>query len=106
MCAISKKALPLNSKPNDMNTIHAVVEIPLENVRSLKYEENIERLGEHENTCLICGKRVKDNMKSKQVHLLTNGNIVSYMGDDIEGSQGFFSVGNDCAKKLVIAFAQ
>lgn len=86
------------------NTIHAVVEIPLSDVRSPKYDENIERYGEYENTCLICGKRVKDSMTSKQVHLLTNGNIVSYMGDDIEGSQGFFSVGNDCAKKLVIKF--
>jgi hypothetical protein len=39
------------------------------------------------------------------VHLLTSGNIVSYSGDDIEDSQGFFPIGNDCAKKLVIQFA-
>jgi hypothetical protein len=36
---------------------------------------------------------------------LNNGNIVSYFGDDIEGSQGAFPVGSECAKKLVIQFA-
>jgi len=39
------------------------------------------------------------------VHYLTNGNIVSYGGDDIENSQGMFAVGSECAKKLVIDFA-
>lgn len=87
-------------------SLHRIIEIPLEEVRSADYEKNLHNAGgEDTNTCLICGKRVKDINKSKNVHLLTNGNIVSYDGDDIEGSQGFFSVGNDCAKKLVINFA-
>lgn len=88
-----------------MNTIQRIIEIPLEEVRSEKYESNIEVYGDHENTCFICGKRIKNADNAKQVHYLNNGNLVSYSGDDIEGSQGFFPIGNDCAKKLVVQFA-
>ena len=84
-------------------TIQRIIEIPLHEVQSPNYENNLERFGDHSDTCLICGKRTKGNTKS--VHLLTNGNIVSYSGDDIEESQGFFPVGSDCAKKLTIKFA-
>jgi len=89
---------------NTNQTIQRIIEIPLEDVRSSKYDANIENFGDDENTCLICGMRIKDLNKSKFVHLLTNGNIVSYGSDDIEGSQGFFPIGNDCAKKLTISF--
>jgi len=84
------------------NSIQRIIEIPLEEVRSDKYNANIDRLGEHSDTCFICGKRT--NGKQKNVHYLENGNIVSYGGDDIVGSQGFFPVGKDCAKKLIINF--
>jgi hypothetical protein len=83
-------------------TIQRIIEIPLEEVQSPNYEKNLERFGDHSDTCLICGKRT--NGKSKYIHLLTNGNIVSYGGDDIEESQGFFPIGSDCAKKLTIQF--
>lgn len=86
-------------------SIQRVIEIPLTEVRSANYEATIEALGEHSNTCLICGKRIKDEAKAKMVHLLTSGNIVSWPTDDIEESQGFFPVGYDCAKKLVINFS-
>jgi len=86
-----------------MKTIQRIIEIPLEEVRSEQYDNNIENFGEHSDTCFICGKRT--NGDTKMVHYLTNGNIVSYYGDDIEGSQGAFPVGKDCAKKLVIQFA-
>jgi len=85
-------------------TIQRIIEIPLEEVRSDKYNDNVERLGDHSDTCFICGKRIKDLSKAKNVHYLTNGSIVSYSGEDIEGSQGAFPVGSDCAKKLVINF--
>jgi hypothetical protein len=85
-------------------SIRAFVEIPIENVKSKMYQQNIELYGEHSNSCLICGKPIKES-NPKHVHLLTNGNIVSYDGDDIDNSQGFFPVGKSCAKKLVINFA-
>lgn len=56
------------------------------------------------NCCCICGKPIKGE-PAKMVHLLTNGNIVSWEGSDIENSQGFFPVGNECKKKLIITFA-
>ncbi len=84
-------------------TIQRVIEIPLDEVRAESYEATVERLGEHENTCFICGKRIKGK-SPKMVHYLNTGNIVSWGGDDIENSQGMFPVGNDCAKKLVIQF--
>lgn len=88
------------------NTIQLFVEISLDDVRSKNYDKNVDHAGgEHTDTCHICGKRIKDISKAKTVHQLTNGNIVSYGGDDVENSQGFFPVGNDCAKKLVINFA-
>lgn len=84
-------------------SIQRIIEIPVEEVRSEKYYETIERIGEHSDTCFLCGKRT--NVKNvKFVHYLENGNIVSYSDDDIEGSQGFFPVGSECQKKLVIQF--
>ena len=85
-------------------TIQRFIEIPLSEVRSEKYEANIDRYGDHSDTCFICGKRIKNNDNAKSVHYTTNDTIVSYMGDDLEESQGFFPVGNDCAKKLIISF--
>lgn len=86
------------------NTIQRIIEIPLSEVQSPNYEANIDRFGDDSNTCICCGKRIKTYPKCKFVHLLTSGNIVSFGGDDIEDSQGFFPIGNDCAKKLVIQF--
>lgn len=86
-----------------MSTIQRIIEIPLEEVRSEQYEDNIKRYGDHDNSCFICGKRITSG-KERMVHLLTNGNIVSYGSEDIENSQGFFPVGSDCAKKLTINF--
>jgi hypothetical protein len=84
--------------------IQKIVQIPLYEVRSDRYDETVERLGDHSDTCFICGKRIKPG-REKWVHYLTNGNLISYNGEDIEESQGFFPVGPDCAKKLVIKFA-
>jgi len=82
-------------------TIQRIIEIPIEDLQTKDARTNWGNYGQ--NQCCLCGKKVGKN--PKMVHLLTNGNIVSYAGDDIEGSQGFFPVGSECAKKLIIEFA-
>jgi hypothetical protein len=83
-------------------TLQRIIEIPLEEIQTKKGRQ---KSNAGNNTCIICGKEIKKGSKHKMVHLLTNGNIVSYSGDDIEHSQGFFTVGMECARKLVIEFA-
>jgi len=83
------------------NTIQRVIEIPL---HELQNEDAQNNWGDYnENQCCLCGKKVGKN--PKMVHYLTNGNIISWSGDDVANSQGFFPVGSECAKKLVIQFA-
>jgi len=83
------------------NTIQRIIEIP---ISELQTEDARNNWGDYQsNQCCLCGKKVGKN--SRMVHYLTNGNIVSYDGDDIENSQGFFAVGSECAKKLIINFA-
>ncbi len=81
-------------------TIQRIIEIPLQEVQAEKAKAMDVTLGV---CCIICGKRVKSR-NTKYVQLLTNGNIVS-TDQDIEGSQGFFPVGPECEKKLIIKFA-
>ena len=81
-------------------TIQRVIEIPITELQTEKARKTWQN---HSDRCCLCGKKVGKN--PKMVHYLTNGNIVSWSGEDIEGSQGFFPVGNECAKKLVIQFA-
>lgn len=83
-----------------MKTIQRIIEIP---ISELQTEEAAKNWGKHPDRCCLCGKKVGAN--PKMVHYLNNGNIVSYDGSDIVNSQGFFPVGNECAKKLVIQFA-
>lgn len=83
-----------------MRTIQRIIEIPLEEVQTDSGKANS---SQGNNPCLICGKEIKG--KFKYVHLLENGNIVSYAGGDITNSQGLFPVGLNCAKKLIIQFA-
>lgn len=85
-------------------TIQRVIEIDLDEVRSPKYRANEEREGCTSETCFICGKQIKNMDKAAWVHYTTNNTIVSYDGDDLDISQGFFPVGTDCKKKLHIAF--
>ena len=84
------------------NTIQRIIEIPL---FELQTEEAKNMDITTSNCCCICGKKIKEGIEYKMVHLLENGNIVSYDGNDIIGSQGFFPVGKECAKKLVIQFS-
>lgn len=83
-----------------MNLIQRIVEIPLYEIQTEK-AQNMDITISH--CCCICGKPIKEGALVKSVQLLTNGNIVS-TDQDYENSQGFFPVGNECAKKLVINF--
>ena len=85
-------------------SIQRIIEIPWDEVKSPNYEENLERYGDGSDSCFMCGKKIKNMDKARYVHYTTDGNIISYGGDDIENSQGLFPVGIDCAKKLVINF--
>lgn len=83
-----------------MNTIQRIIEIPIEELQNEDAKENWANY--QENQCCLCGKKVGKN--PKMVHYLNNGNIVSTL-EEIEGSQGMFAVGSECAKKLIIQFA-
>lgn len=84
-----------------MTSIQRIIEIPLIELQTEKAQNMDITIS---NCCCICGKKIKDGALSKQVQLLTNGNIVS-TDQDIENSQGFFPVGSECLKKLVIQFS-
>ena len=74
-------------------------EIYLEDVRSAKYDDNVERLGEHSDTCFLCGKRTAENY---YVHFTTDGSFTN--NPEHPDSQGLFPVGNECRKKLPADF--
>lgn len=84
-----------------MNSIQAIVEIP---IHDLQNEDARNNWGDYsDNQCCLCGKKVGKN--PKMVHYLTNGNITSAGEEQVDNSQGFFPVGSECAKKLIINFA-
>lgn len=85
------------------NTIHAYVEINLDDLRSDDFYKNERKYG-NDDTCIICGKPIKNLDTAKQVHLLENGCLVSTR-EDMQNSQGFHYVGSDCAKRLIVNFA-
>jgi hypothetical protein len=77
--------------------------IELDSVRSAKYDDNVERHGEHSHTCFICGK---PTAQRSFVHLTTSGFLIPAELDendlgqhDLE-SQGCFPIGSECAKKV------
>jgi hypothetical protein len=84
-----------------MTTMQRIIEIPLFEVQTEKARNMDITIS---NYCAVCGKKIKDGTKSKEVQLLTNGNIIS-TDQDVENTQGFFPVGAECLKKLVINFA-
>lgn len=84
-----------------MKTIQRIIEVPINELQTENAKNNWGNY--NTNQCCLCGKKVGKN--PKYVHYLTNGNIISYGGNDIQNSQGYFPVGNECAKKLVIQFA-
>jgi len=87
------------------NTInHNGIEvIKLNSIRSAKYDDNVERHGEHSNTCFICGKPTGSHWF---VHFTTRGFLIPADIDETElefrnlESQGCFPIGSECAKKV------
>lgn len=87
------------------NTInHNGIEvIELNSIRSAKYYDNLERLGEHSNTCFVCGKQTA---KNTFVHYTVEGFLIPADIDETElefrnlESQGCFPIGSECAKKV------
>lgn len=64
---------------------------------SPKKEQNEERYGIAENSCVCCGKRIKNVFLG--IHATTDWVAVDE-GDDtkVSNSQGWFPVGTECAK--------
>ena len=69
-------------------------------------EANDEKYGLHGNQCICCGKPMKDG-ETKMVHMNTNwmamhNSIKDEKDADVNGyeSQGYFPIGNSCAKKM------
>lgn len=83
-----------------MDSINLIVKFPLRDLQTEKAQNMDITITD---CCCICGKKLKNSANTKMVQLLTSGNIVS-TDQDIENSQGFFSVGSECLKKLVIKF--
>lgn len=50
--------------------------------------------------CCLCGKKLIEGNDYDNVHLFTDGNIVSTGDGENRESQGFFPVGNECKKRL------
>jgi len=74
----------------------------IELIETARKESNIDRYGDYLDTCICCGKRTK-NAKF-QIHMSDNWMVCNLptedgFPDDID-SQGFWIVGNDCAKKF------
>lgn len=83
-----------------IKTVHIEM-INLDDVQSIRYDENIELYGDHSDTCFLCGKRTSKNL---YVHYTTDGYLVNVSDDIISNSQGFFPIGSECAKKLPKSF--
>ena len=69
-------------------------------------ERNIDKFGERTEMCECCGKQMNDN-EFFQVHMNTgwmamDNSIKSESDAEKHGfqSQGFFRIGNSCAKKM------
>jgi hypothetical protein len=99
-----KLAKPNNNKMKVKPTQHNGVNvIELDSVRSAKYDDNVERYGDHSHTCFICGK---STAQRTFVHLTTIGFLIPAELDDVDleffdlESQGCFPIGSECAKKV------
>ncbi|NCB02957.1 MAG: hypothetical protein EOM67_12425 [Spirochaetia bacterium] len=68
----------------------------LDTLRSLQYEANIERLGDHSNTCICCGKRTAEK---HFIQMTTSGDLIDST-TEVDDSQGFFPIGPECLKKF------
>ena len=72
-------------------------QMSLENLRTSRYEANIERLGEHSNTCIACGQRTAEKAF---IQMTTFGMLVDETTEEVEESQGLFPIGPECLKRF------
>jgi hypothetical protein len=88
--------------------------IPTEKFESKRKERNLELYGYHSDSCEICGKPQNDNKANqKYLHMTNGGNYINVQSTEADGitikgheheSQGFFPIGNTCAKKFPKSF--
>lgn len=69
----------------------------LEDIRSNRYDSNIERLGEHSDTCICCGQRTAQR---NFIQMTTSCWLVDEKDIEVEDSQGMFPIGPECLKKF------
>lgn len=78
-------------------------------IESPRKEANIEKFGDHSDTCICCGRRQNEKKtEQKYVHMTTGWEMINtpeveevtekIVGTDFE-TQGFWPIGNTCAKK-------
>jgi hypothetical protein len=70
--------------------------------QSARYNDNVERYGEHDDTCICCGKRISN--VTFHVHMNTDWKIKPVEDSSEQDSQGFFPVGPECAKKIQFGY--
>jgi hypothetical protein len=82
------------------------MEMQIELYESPQKEANEDKYGLMSNHCICCGKPMKEG-ESKLVHMNTYGmvmhnSIIEESDAEIHGyqSQGYFPIGNSCAKKM------
>lgn len=68
----------------------------LSDFRPLSYYSRIEKIGEYDDTCLICGKRTKNELS---IQMSTDGKL-HLTEEVVEDSQGWFPIGPDCLSKV------
>ena len=66
------------------------------------YDKNVQKKGK-DNPCIICGRYV-DPDTTQMVHLSYHGGLMANDNDSHPDSQGFFSIGAGCAKKIPAAY--
>ena len=81
--------------------------IDAQKYQSKNYDKTIDLVGDYGDNCIYCGKRQNDSKGGqKYVHLITTGEFVNVAHPDEDGmvgkyeSQGWFPIGNTCAKKF------
>ncbi len=66
--------------------------------QSPRYDSNIERLGDHTDTCICCGLRTAEKLF---IHATTDWEAIDEIDEKkVPNSQGLFPIGPECAKKL------
>jgi hypothetical protein len=86
------------------------LELSKELYESPKKEQNIDKYGEQSNQCICCGRLMEENEKYS-VHMNTYWEVMhnsiitdqDAKNNDME-SQGYFPVGNSCAKKVGLSY--